>query len=131
MTVRPDDPSVGQLVGSIREDLTTLVRGEIELAKTELRESAARAGAGGALIGIAVYLILVATILFAIAAGYGLVAAGLGPAVSFVIVAGAYILLAVILGLIARGRFRKISGPVRAKRTAGVLTAAIRPGSRP
>lgn len=131
MTVRPEDPSVGQLVGSIREDLTALVRGEIELAKAELRESAVRAGIGSALIGIAVYLILVATILFAIAAGYGLVAAGLGPAVAFVIVAGAYLLLAVTLGLIARGRFRKVGGPARAKRTATKLTAAIRPGKRP
>ncbi len=131
MTVRPDDPSVGQLVGSIREDLTALVRGEIDLAKAELRESAARAGAGGALVGIAIYLVLVASILLAIAAGYGLVAAGLHPAVAFLIVAGAYILLAVILGLVARGRFRKVSGPVRAKRTVATVTAALRPGRRP
>jgi hypothetical protein len=131
MTVRPDEPSVGQLVGSIREDVTALVRGEIDLAKAELRESATRAGTGGALVAVAGYLVLVATVLLAIAAGYGLVAAGLGPAAAFLIVAATYLILALILGLVARGRFRRVGGPQRAQRTAGLLSSALRPGRRP
>jgi uncharacterized membrane protein YqjE len=130
MTSRSDDPSVGQLVASIKDDLTGLVRGEIELAKAEMRESGQRAAQGGALLGVAAYLVVVATILLSIAAGYGLVAAGLGPARAFLIVGGCYLVLAAILGLVARGRFARVSGPERAKLAAERATEALRPGSR-
>jgi hypothetical protein len=130
MTSRPDDPSIGQLVASIKSDLTGLVRGVIDLAKAELRESASAAGVGGALVGVAGFLGLLSSILLSIAAAYGLVAAGLGPARAFVIVGGAYLLLAAVLGLIARSRFNKVSGPDRARRAAERASQALRPSSR-
>src|SRR5688572_21655160 len=75
--------STGQLIASIREDLSSLVRDEVELAKAEMRESAARAGAGGALGAIGLYLIVLATVLLAIAAAYGLTGLGLHPGWAF------------------------------------------------
>ena len=44
-----DRPSLGTLVAGITAELSALVRGEIELAKAELRESA-KAGAAGAIL---------------------------------------------------------------------------------
>ncbi|WP_327267537.1 phage holin family protein [Streptomyces sp. NBC_01218] len=46
------EPSIGELVGEISEDLTRLVRSEIELAKAEVKQEATRAGkAAGMLAG--------------------------------------------------------------------------------
>lgn len=46
-----DGRSLGELVGDIATDLTTLVKQEVELAKTELRTEATRAGKGVGLFG--------------------------------------------------------------------------------
>jgi uncharacterized membrane protein YqjE len=56
----PEDRSLGQIVGDISQDLSTLVRQEIDLAKTELRQEASKAGKGmGMLAGAAVSGLLV------------------------------------------------------------------------
>lgn len=122
--------STGRLIASIKDDVTTLVRDEVELAKAELRESAARAGMGGALGLVAAYVVMLASILLVIAAGYGLTALGLHAGWAFLILGGALLLLAALLLLIARGRFAKVSGPKRAQRAAARARAALRPGSR-
>jgi hypothetical protein len=49
-----EDRSLGQIVGDISQDLSTLVRQEMDLAKTELRQEAGTAGKGaGMLLGAA------------------------------------------------------------------------------
>lgn len=122
--------STGQLVASIRNDLQGLVRGEIELAKAEMRESARRAGLGGFVGAAAVYLLVLVSLMLSVAAAYGLVALGLHPGWAFLIVAGAYVLLAAILGLIAWTMFRRVKGPERAKHVGTEITQALRPSSR-
>jgi Putative Actinobacterial Holin-X, holin superfamily III len=107
-----DQRSLGQLVASASRDLSTLVRDEIALAKTELKESVAAVGKGAGLFGAAGFLVYVAFLMLSIAAGYGLVAAGLHPAVSFLIVAGAYLLIAAILAYVGMRKLRK-AGPER------------------
>jgi uncharacterized membrane protein YqjE len=123
------DASIGALVAGIQQDLTALVRGQIELAKAELRESAARAGLGAGLIAAAAFLVLLAVVLISVALAYGLVALGLHPGWAFLIVAGLYIVLAVVLGLLARNRFARIQPPVRVQRVAARAREAIRPGT--
>ena len=54
-----DDRSLGEIVGDISQNLSTLVRQEIDLAKTELRQEASTAGKGiGMLAGAAVTALL-------------------------------------------------------------------------
>jgi uncharacterized membrane protein YqjE len=48
-----DDRSLGQIVGDISHDVTTLVRQEIDLAKTELRQEATTAGKGAGMLAAA------------------------------------------------------------------------------
>ena len=53
---RPDLPdpslrSVGELLGDITADLSTLMRQEMDLAKAELRETVDHAKAGGSMLG--------------------------------------------------------------------------------
>jgi hypothetical protein len=43
--------SLGEIVGDVASDLTTLVKQEIELAKTEAKAEAAKAGKGAGLLG--------------------------------------------------------------------------------
>ena len=46
-----DDRSLGQIVGDLSNDVTTLVKQELELARTELKEEAAKAGKGAGMLG--------------------------------------------------------------------------------
>jgi len=58
---RAQERSLGELVGEVTRDLSTLMRQEVELAKSELRDEASKAGkAGGMLGGAAVAGLLLA-----------------------------------------------------------------------
>ena len=124
------DASIGRLVAGIQQDLTILVRGEIELSKAELRQSVAHGGVGGGLFGAAAFLVLLAVVLGSIALAFGLVALGLHPGWAFLIVAGFYLLLAVALGLLGRNLVGRVRGPERAQKVAARVRQAFRPSSR-
>ncbi|MBD0293389.1 MAG: phage holin family protein [Jiangellaceae bacterium] len=127
-SIQPE-ASIGQLVAGIRQDLNALVRGEIELAKAELRDSAAQAGVGAGLLGAAAYLAVLASIVGSVALGYALVALGLHPAWAFLVVAVFYLLVAGVLALVGRRRLTRVRGPERAKRTAARAAQVLRPQS--
>lgn len=129
-----DGRSLGQLVASATAELSALVHDEIALAKAELREDAKRAAIGsGAIVG-AMALAVFAVPMLSMAAAYGIQALGLTLGWSFLIVGGAYVLIAVLLTLIAVGRFKKVKKPERsiasAKQSAAVLQKA-KPHPRP
>ncbi len=69
-TPRQDDRSLGELMGQLTSDLSTLLRQELELAKLETKEEVQRAGrAGGILGGAALAGLLTAVMVsFALAA---------------------------------------------------------------
>src|SRR4051795_2511626 len=48
-----DGTSVGQLIGEVTKDLSTLMRQDLELAKVEVKAEAKKAGAGAGLFGAA------------------------------------------------------------------------------
>lgn len=113
-TVRPaSDPSLGELVSSVTTNVSSLVRLEIELAKTEVQEQVKQGAVGGGLAVVALFLVLLSTVLLSIAAGLGL-AVVLPAWAAFLIVAGVYLLVAAILGLLGVRRFKRIKGPQRA-----------------
>lgn len=47
----PDSRSLGEIVGDVTQDLTTLIRQEIDLAKTELKEEATKTGKAAGMLG--------------------------------------------------------------------------------
>ncbi|MET9469030.1 phage holin family protein [Streptomyces sp. NPDC006544] len=49
------DPSIGDLIGEISQDVSQLVRDEIELAKAEIKQESAKAGKAVGLLGGAGY----------------------------------------------------------------------------
>nr|WP_133804267.1 phage holin family protein [Kribbella sp. VKM Ac-2527] len=121
-----DEPTVGQLVANASRDLSTLVRSEIELAKTELKKTAAAAGIGAGLFGAAAFLALLAIILLSIAAAYGVSAIGLHPGWAFLIVAGFYLLIALVMALIGKAQLGKAKGPQRAIETSKESVEALK-----
>ncbi|WP_344218091.1 phage holin family protein [Kribbella sancticallisti] len=121
-----DEPTVGQLVANASRDLSSLVRSEVELAKTELKATAVAAGTGVGMFGAAGFLALLAVILLSIAAAYGVSALGLHPALSFVIVAVLYLLIALALVLVGKRMLGKAKGPQRAIETSKESVEALK-----
>ncbi len=118
-TVRPPDeqPSVGELVRQASEHVSTLVRGEIELAKTELTGSVKRAGLGGGLFAAAAaVLVLSVPFLFVVLAEV-LVAIGLWRWLSYLIIWVLFLLVAGVLALIGRSQLKKVRKPERTLET--------------
>ncbi|MGW5737163.1 MULTISPECIES: phage holin family protein [Streptomyces] len=66
------DMSVGELIGDLTGDLSRLFRDEVELAKAELKEEAAKAGKAAGLYGGAGYAAGLAVLLASLAAVFGL-----------------------------------------------------------
>jgi hypothetical protein len=46
-----DQRSLGQIVSDVTQDITTLIRQEMDLAKTEIKQEMSRAGKGAGLLG--------------------------------------------------------------------------------
>lgn len=103
-------PTMVDLVRSAAEDGAAIVRGEIELAKAEAKENAARAGKGAGLFAGAAFLGLTAWFLLSFAAAFGLVAAGLPVWAGMLIIAVAYLLIAAALGFFGKRELDRIKG---------------------
>ncbi|MFG1627798.1 phage holin family protein [Kribbella sp. NPDC049227] len=121
-----DEPTVGQLVANASKDLSNLVRGEIELAKTELKKSAVKAGTGAGLFAGAAFLALLAIVLLSIALAYAFNALGLHPALAFLVTAGIYLLIAAVLVLIGRRALSSAKGPERTIKTSKESVDALK-----
>jgi hypothetical protein len=114
------------LVQRLSEDSTALVRSEIELAKSEVRDGVATAGRAAAFGVVAAMLGLLALFALVEAAIYGL-----GEAValwlSALIVGGAVLVIAAIVGLLAaRSAKRAKPVPTQAVAEAKVTAESIR-----
>ena len=66
------DGSIGQLIGNITEDLSRLFRQEIQLARTELREEAGKAGRAAGMLSAAGVAGLLTVLLLSLAVMFGL-----------------------------------------------------------
>ena len=66
------ETSLGDLLGEVSRDLSTLMRQELELAKAELTQSATRAGKGAGFLGGAGYAGVMAVLFLSIALWWGL-----------------------------------------------------------
>ena len=131
MTQPAEEPTIGRLVADVTRDLSSIIQHEIALAKSELRISVRAGGIGAALIGVAVFLLLIVLILASVTIAFFLTMTGLHPAWAFLIVTGAYLLLAVVLGFVAYTRFKKIRAPEKTIDTARQVPSALKPGATP
>jgi hypothetical protein len=121
-TGRPDgadgQQSLGELVALAAKDMSSLVRYEISLAKSELKMDARRIGivAGIAVVGLFVACLIVVLLCFALA--YGLVAAFDIPVYAgFLCTVGACLVIIVVAGLIALLIIRRVTGMKMTRKT--------------
>lgn len=120
-----EEPTIGKLVVDAFDDIGTLVRHMIELAKSELKVSAVAGGVAIALFSLAGFISLLAIIMVSISIAYFIVMAGLDPAWAFLIVFGGYLLLAGLLALVGYLRIRKVRAPERTMAQASELPRAF------
>ncbi len=106
-----DEPTIGKLVGDVSKDLSSLIRSEIALAKTELTFSAKAGGIGLALFAAAGFLVLLAVIMLSVAIAYFIHFSGIDLAWCFLIVFGGYVLVALVLGLVGLRSVKKVRKP--------------------
>jgi hypothetical protein len=120
------DASLGELVGEIAQDLSTLMRQELALAKAEVKQEAVKAGRSAGLLGgsgFAGYMVL----LFAsIAAWWGL-AAVMPSGWAALIVAAIWAVIGAVLYAMGRRRMREVHPkPERTTETVRELPDALR-----
>ena len=118
-------PTIGELVQQASTYLSTMVHGEIELAKAEITTSVKNAGTGaGFFIGAAVALFF-AMMFILIAAAEGLVALGVPRSAAYLIVFGFLCLVMGILVWLGIRKVKKVKAPERTisetKETAAFL----------
>jgi len=112
-----DGQSLGDLVALAARDVSQLIRYEIDLAKSELKDDVQRIGLAGALGGVAAFVACLVLVLLSIALAFGLIALGIWAWAAFLIVSGAYILFAVLVLGIAYLRLRRLSGLKKTRET--------------
>jgi hypothetical protein len=113
-----DEQSLGELVATATRDMSLLIHKEIELAKTDLGQQAAKAGIGAGLLGGAGFFATFALVLASFAGGFGF-SDGLNLSLwaGFLCMAGVYALIGGVLALVGIRRVKRVGGPERTART--------------
>jgi hypothetical protein len=114
--VNDSDPTIGRLVSDASRDLSSLMRNEIRLAKSEIQISIKAGGLGLALLAVAGFFGLMSLIMLSIAAAFFIHWNGHGLALhwAFLIVFGFYLLLAGVLALLGIRKIKKVRAPEKA-----------------
>ncbi len=122
----PEDPTIGKLVADASRDISSLLRNEIALAKSELKVSVKNGGTGLGLFGAAAFLAVMALIMLSVAFAYLLSMTGLHLAWCFLIVFAAYLLLAGLLAFVGVRKVKKVRAPERAIHQAQETTTILK-----
>lgn len=101
--------SLGDLLGEVTRDISTLMRQEVTLAKAELKDSAAKSAKGAGLMGAASYGALMAVFFLSVALWWAL-GTLIGGGWSGVVVAVIWAIIAAILFVVGRGQFSQVEG---------------------
>jgi hypothetical protein len=128
VTVPPQDASevsIGELAKDASTHLSTIIRGEVELAKSEISGSVKNAGTGIVMF-IAAGVVLVFSLTFGlIALAEGLITLGIWRWAAFLIVFGFLVLLALFFAFLGVRKVKRVKAPARTiattKETAAFL----------
>ncbi len=118
--------SVGQLIGDVSRDLSTLMRQEVELAKAEIKTEVAKAGKGAGMLGgagFAGYMLL----LFLSAALWWGLANVMDIGLAALVVAAVWAVIAAVLFAVGRSTLRKVNPkPERTLDTVSEIPPALK-----
>jgi len=125
--VKADNASLGELLGDVTRDLSTLMRQEVDLAKAELKQTTTRAGKGAGMLagagigGHFVLLFLSLALMWALGAVMALGWAAL-------IVAVIWAIIAAVLASIGRKELKQIKGLPQTGETLSEIPPTLKPG---
>jgi hypothetical protein len=117
--------SLGELVGEVMRDVSTLIRQEMALAKAELKESAVTTAKGAGMLGGAGYAASM-TVLFLSLALWAALATLIGWGWSGVVVAVVWAVIAAILYAVGRQRLAKVKGAPQTVETLQEIPGTLR-----
>lgn len=118
--------SLGALFNDLTQNVSLLVRQEIELAKTELKESASSAGKGAGMYagaGVAGHFVL---LFLSVAAFFGL-ALWIGYGFSALVVAALWAVIGLVLASAAKKKMQEIKGLSNTAETVKRIPSAFTP----
>ncbi|QNE13363.1 phage holin family protein [Pseudarthrobacter sp. NBSH8] len=124
---KADNTSLGDLLGEVTRDLSTLMRQEVELAKAELKESASKAGRGGGMLagaGVAGHFVL----LFLSIALWIALSGLMGLGWSAVVVAVIWGVIAAVLASVGRRELKTVKGMPQTAETLQEIPPTLKPG---
>lgn len=120
--------SVGQIVGDVSRDLSTLMRQELALAKAEVRQEATKAAKGAGMLGAAGYAGHFIVLFLSFAAWWGLAGSTGHTGWSALIVAAIWAVIAGVLFVVGRGQLKKVNPkPERTVETVKEVPGALKP----
>jgi len=119
------DRSLGDLISEVTTDLSTLMRQELELAKAEVQQSAARAGKGAGMLGgagVAGYFVL----LFLSIALWWAIGSATGLGWSALIVAVLWGIIGAVLYTMGRSSLKSVRGIPKTADTVKKIPDALK-----
>ena len=119
------DRSLGELISEVTQDLSTLMRQELELAKAELQQSASRAGKGAGMLGgaaVAGYFVL----LFLSVALWWAIGSATGLGWSALIVAVIWGIIGAVLYTMGRNSLKSVRGIPKTADTVKKIPDALK-----
>jgi hypothetical protein len=125
---KAETSSLGELLGDVTRDMSTLMRQEVELAKVELKQSATRAGKGGGMLagaGVAGHFVLI----FLSVALWWALGGLMGLGWSAVVVAILWGIIAAVLASKGRKELKAIKGLPRTAETLQEIPPTLKPNS--
>jgi hypothetical protein len=100
--------SVGELLGDVSRDLSTLMRQEVELAKAEIKTEVSKVGKGAGMLGGAGFASYMVALFLSIALWWGL-ANVMDQGWAALIVAGIWAVIAAVLFVTGRSTLRTVN----------------------
>jgi uncharacterized membrane protein YqjE len=128
--VKDTDPTIGKLVSDASRDVSSLIRNEIRLAKSEIQVSVKAGGLGVALFAAAAFFAVMALIMLSVSIAYFINWNGRGLSLhwAFLIVFGFYLLVAALLAFIGVRKVKKVRAPQKAIAQASEAKQILRRG---
>jgi Putative Actinobacterial Holin-X, holin superfamily III len=122
--------SVGELIGEVTRDLSTLMRQELDLAKAEVKQEASKAAKAGGMLGAAGFAGYMVLLFASIAAWQGL-AEIMPSGWAALIVAVVWAVIGAVLFAVGRKRMAEVNPkPERTVETVAEVPGALKEGIR-
>ena len=120
-----DGRSLGEVMGDLTRNVSTLMQQEVALAKAEARQSASRAGKGiGLFVGAAIAGVLF--LVFLSVSAWWALGGVIGRGWSALIVAAVWVIVAIILALAGTKEMDRIRGLPQTAETLGEVPNALK-----